>query len=103
RRRRWHDAPLVEIVDAQLHLNLLGADAALAAMDALGIAAVLVDEYWGPDRFGHDVDGVFRRLYPASELAVSLHPDRFAYLVPHAADDPELEQLIREHRICARP
>ena len=37
----------MEIVDAQLHLNLLlGADAALAAMDALGIAAVLVDEYW---------------------------------------------------------
>ena len=56
----------------------------------------------GADRFGHEVDGVFRRLYPAAELAVSLHPDRFAYLVRYAPDDPELERLIGELRLHPR-
>jgi hypothetical protein len=35
----------MEIVDAQVHANVLGTEMTLAVMDALGIQGVLFDEY----------------------------------------------------------
>jgi L-fuconolactonase len=42
----------MDIVDAQVHSNVLGTEATLAIMDAIGIQAVLVDEYVAPDGKG---------------------------------------------------
>jgi len=95
----------LEVVDSQIHLNLLGVDAALAAMDAVGVDAVLVDEFWGYDVDGNQIpnrrvrDGASRPLVPVSELAVALHPRRFAYVVRYRPDDPDLPQLIEELRL----
>jgi hypothetical protein len=35
----------MDIVDAQVHANVLGTEVTLAVMDALGIQGVLFDEY----------------------------------------------------------
>ena len=35
----------MDIVDAQVHANVLGTEATLAVMDALGIQGLLFDEY----------------------------------------------------------
>jgi predicted TIM-barrel fold metal-dependent hydrolase len=94
----------IEVVDAQLHLNLLGVEAALVAMDAVGVDAVLVDEFWGYDDDGNQIPGrplpggSFRTATPVSELAVALHPHRFAQVVRYRPDDPDLPRLVEELR-----
>src|SRR5207244_12725597 len=45
------------VVDAQLHLNLFGIEPALAAMDAVGVDAVVVDEFWGFDEDRNPIPG----------------------------------------------
>jgi L-fuconolactonase len=90
----------MDIVDSQIHLFLtLETDAAIAAMDALGIQAALIDEFWGYDekgdpRPGYTVPGgIFRPTAPGGERASMLHPDRFAYLLRIHHKDPELKGL----------
>lgn len=42
----------MDIVDAQLHANMLGTEVTLAIMDALGVQGVLFDEYQRTDGDG---------------------------------------------------
>ena len=91
-----------DIVDAQIHIGPGGIDRALAQMDALGIRAALIDEYWfdgAPNRPHHVLaGGVQRPVAPSAELAAQLHPDRFSYLLRVDVDDPDYPQIIRQQR-----
>lgn len=108
----------MEIVDSQVHLNGLPLDAAIVAMDAVGVDAILIDEFAsrtpGAGRTDGDYlpDGSFRYHWPYSEAAVAAHPERFAYLVRYDPLDPELDAEIaalRSHpgrlalRVCPLP
>jgi L-fuconolactonase len=104
----------LDIVDAQVHLNRLGSnwehadlavvvDYAVVTMDALGVNAVLIDEWAGfhnpTTKRGHLPgyflpNGAMRGQHPFSELAVALHPDRFAYIARIDPTDPDLEELM---------
>ncbi len=42
----------MDIVDAQVHANMLGTEVTLAIMDALGVQGVLFDEYQRTDGDG---------------------------------------------------
>jgi len=90
----------MDIVDAQVHFNLLGLEGGLAAMDAVGVKAVLYDEYWRFDENarilpGYELpDGAFRHVFPLAEEAALRYPDRFAYLVRFDRNDPDLENQI---------
>ena len=104
----------MDIVDAQVHLNRLGSDwqhtdpalivdYAVVTMDALGIDAVLIDEWAGFDNPitkrghlpGHFLpNGAMRGEHPFSERAVALHPDRFAYVARIDPIDPDLVDLM---------
>ncbi len=67
-------------------------------MDALGIGAALVDEFWGLDNWGpgYDLpDGTLRVTSPTAELASAAHPDRFSYVLRVDRSDPEVESLVR--------
>lgn len=67
-------------------------------MDALGIRAVLADEFWGLDNWGPGdtlPDGVLRVTTPTVELAAAQHPERFSYVRRVDRNDPEVESLIR--------
>lgn len=89
-----------EIVDAQVHLNMIGIDACLVAMDAAGIDALVIDEFWGFDERRRPLPsyplpgGSVRHVQPTAELAVARHPDRFAYITRAQTDDPELDRVI---------
>ncbi|MBV9894703.1 MAG: amidohydrolase [Chloroflexi bacterium] len=97
----------MEILDSQVHLNHIhpewrNADvedifaAALAAMDAVGIDGLVVSEFWGFDgaRRQELPGGVFRSLYPFSELAATKEPRRFIYHTVVSIDDPEVDVQI---------
>jgi L-fuconolactonase len=91
----------MDIVDAQVHFNLLGdLEAGMAAMDAVGVKALLYDEFWGFDDKsrilpGYELPGgAFRYTFPLAEAAALKHPDRFGYMVRFDRDDPELDYLI---------
>jgi L-fuconolactonase len=105
----------MEIVDAQVHLNQLVPDwrtaetdaviaTAVVTMDAVGIDAVLIAESRGMDANLRPAlgtllpNGAVRSVYPLSERAVALHPDRFAYLMRVDHTDPDLERLVAEVR-----
>jgi len=94
----------MEIVDAQVHLNMIGLDSGLVAMDAAGVDAVLIDEFWGFDDLGRPLPsyalagGSVRHISPIGELAVARHPDRFAYLTRCQPDDPAIDRVIGELR-----
>lgn len=94
----------MDIVDAQIHMGLEGAEPTLASMNALGISAVLIDEYWGrnaPGDMGNTLpgyllaNGAWRTASPVAEQASLLHPDRFSYLVRVDRQDPDLEGIVR--------
>ena len=89
-----------DIVDAQIHIGPGGIDTALAQMNALGMKAALIDEYWffrGANNEPHHVlaGGVQRPVAPTAELAAQLHPDRFSYLLRVDAADPGFASVIR--------
>jgi L-fuconolactonase len=110
----------VEIVDAQLHPNRMGPDwadadpqtlvaATVAAMDAVGVRAALLDEWSGWTDDGRSLpgfdlsNGARRTDYPVSELAVARFPDRFAYYARYDIRDPDLDDLmadVRTHPGC---
>ena len=104
-----------DVVDAQVHANRLAprwrtesipssVDAAIAAMDAVGVAALMHDEYAGLDPEGNVLPGapgpggVWRSTYPFSLEAVSRYPDRFVYLSHIEHNDPELDTLLAAAR-----
>ena len=97
----------MEILDAQVHLNHVHPDwrstdvanilaVALAAMDAVGIDGLVVSEFWGFDgKHRQELpNGVFRSLYPFSELAANREPRRFIYHTVVSIDDPQLDEQI---------
>jgi predicted TIM-barrel fold metal-dependent hydrolase len=104
---------VVEVVDAQVHLNRIGAnweaaeplevvERAIVAMDAVGVDAVLIGEYpHGAGTWRVLPNGARRRDYPFSELAVQMYPERFAYHVTVDRRDPEIDQQMAAVR--ARP
>lgn len=91
----------MDIVDSQVHIGPGGIAEMVAAMDALGIASVLNDEYWigTPGDPGYRInDRVFRPTNPTAELAAWTYPGRFSYLVRVDPHDPELRSIIRQAR-----
>ena len=91
-----------DIVDTQIHIGPGGIAEVLVQMDAIGIRAALIDEYWfggAPNRPYHVLaGGVQRPVAPTAELAAQLHPDRFSYLLRVDVDDPDYAQIIRQMR-----
>src|SRR5216683_1421756 len=95
----------MEIVDAQVHANMRGLDQSIAAMDALGVAAAVID-VWPPERTKLP-NGVNRYTYKFGEEAVSRFPGRFAYVVRFDPNDLEVEDQIAQvrqapGRLCLR-
>src|SRR5262245_44057226 len=91
----------MDIVDGQVHSNVLGGpETVLAIMDAIGIRAVLIDEYLGFDEDGSlrpaykTPHGISRPIGPNAEAAAVAHPDRFQYLMRIDPFDPDLEPWI---------
>ena len=92
----------MDIVDAQVHIGPGRIEQTLAAMDALGIHAILIDEYW----MGHATGdpgyrvpgGAFRPVQPTAELAALMYPDRFSYLVRLDRNDEDVAAVIRMAR-----
>jgi hypothetical protein len=99
-RRRLMGNRSMEIVDGQVHIGVEGVAPMLAQMDALGIAAALLDEFWfrndaGQQMPGYELaGGAWRCVGPIAEQAALLHPGRFAYLLRVNRRDPELKGLI---------
>jgi L-fuconolactonase len=88
----------LDIVDSQIHFGPGGISETLAAMDALGIAAVLADEFWGLDNWGPGytlANDVLRVTTPTVELASAQYPQRFSYVRRVDRCDPEVHSLIR--------
>ena len=90
----------MDIVDAHVHVNLLGTEVTLAVMDAVGIQGVLFDEYQttaedGATQPGYRLaDGAFRPVGPNAEAAALRHPERFAFLMRVDPRDPGVEGWI---------
>lgn len=91
----------MDIVDAQLHLSLTpDAGEIMAAMDALGIQSVVLDEVWGRNANDHATpcvefaDGAYRPLSPCAQAAALQHPERFSFLQRVTRRDPQLPCLI---------
>jgi len=90
----------MDIVDGQVHIGVEGFDPLLAQMDALGVKAALLDEFWFRDAAGQQMPGyaaargVWRCAGPIAEQAALMHPDRFAYLMRVNRKDPQLAALI---------
>jgi predicted TIM-barrel fold metal-dependent hydrolase len=88
----------LDIVDAQVHVGPGRIEETLAAMDALGVRGVVIDEYWmgSPNGDpGYPVgDGAFRPVQPTAELAALTHPERFSYLVRLDRRDPGLQAVV---------
>jgi len=96
----------LDIVDAQVHLPEFplipeqpAIDTAVATMDALGIAGLIIDEvYKGRiDPHGHPLpNGASRVNHDFSKKAVRLFPHRFAYLFHVDPLDPDLESVMAD-------
>src|SRR5262249_6585405 len=73
---------MMDIVDAQVHLGPGGASEMVAAMDAIGIKAAMIDEWWvgTPGHPGYTLaNGAYRPVTPTTELAAWQYPGRFSY------------------------
>jgi predicted TIM-barrel fold metal-dependent hydrolase len=90
----------MDIVDGQVHANVLGTEKTLAIMDALGVQAVLFDEYLaaaedGALHPGYKLpNGAFRSVGPNAEAAAMAYPERFAFLMRVDPLDPGIEGWI---------
>jgi predicted TIM-barrel fold metal-dependent hydrolase len=92
---------MMDIVDAQVHLGPGGAPEMVAAMDAIGIRAAMIDEWWvgTPGHPGYALaNGAYRPVTPTTELAAWTYPGRFSYLLRVDHRDPELASLARQAR-----
>lgn len=88
----------MDIVDSQVHMGPGGVAEMVAAMDAIGVSAALIHEYWmgTPSHPSYRVGGgAMRTASPTAELAAWTHPGRFAYLVHVDRRDPELAAVAR--------
>lgn len=92
----------MDIVDSQVHLGPGGIDRLLAAMDALGIKAAVIDEFWlgaatemPTYAIAAGKEIVRRKVAPTAELAALMHPDRFSYVLRVDRRDPQMRSLIR--------
>lgn len=105
----------LDIVDGQMHSNQFGhdwrtashehtLDLVVAAMDVMGISALVLDEFTGIDAEGRmlpgevEADGVWRPRRPFSQLARARYPERFRYLGRIDRLDPKMPQLMRAMR-----
>src|SRR5580692_4488147 len=93
-----------EVVDAQFHLRA-EADQAIAAMDAIGVDAAVVD-VWPPDTHTA-AHGALRYDNDLAEAARARHPGRFAYVARVDSDDPDLDDVMgtvaaSEGAVCVR-
>jgi predicted TIM-barrel fold metal-dependent hydrolase len=84
----------MEVIDAQVHLNAVGHQAGLAAMDALGIDGLVIDQW--PRTLVHLPNGAVRCTYDFAVEASCLHPARFAFLARPDHGDPGLVQLMTD-------
>jgi predicted TIM-barrel fold metal-dependent hydrolase len=83
----------MEVIDAQVHLNQLGVDRAVAAMNAVGVDGVVLDDW---PRVGDRLpNGAMRYRFPMPEDAVARFPARFAYVVRIDPYDPDLDSLMK--------
>jgi predicted TIM-barrel fold metal-dependent hydrolase len=95
----------MDIVDSQVHSNVLGTETTLAIMDAIGIQSVLIDEYLRPDEKGSLLPGYrfaggeFRPIGPGAEAAALAYPDRFQFLMRIDPFDPAPEPWIETLRV----
>jgi predicted TIM-barrel fold metal-dependent hydrolase len=105
----------LEVIDAQVHANRIlpnwseaspgaAVEAAVAAMNAVGVDALLHDEYAGVDSEDHILPGVlgpsvaWRSESPFGEEAIRRYPERFAYITRVDERDPDLEALVSSVR-----
>lgn len=89
----------MDIIDSQAHLGPGGAAEMVAALDALGIASVLIDEWWmgtpGHPYYPVGEDGTAQRTAsPTAELASWQYPGRFSYLIRPDPLDPEVKSVV---------
>lgn len=102
--------PQLDIIDAQAHIFLtIGEQQALAAMDAIGIQGVMIDEVWsltGDEKTaeGQEVapfirlsNGKRRPVSPSAQAASLRHPGRFSYIHRIEREDPDLDAVVRVH------
>jgi hypothetical protein len=82
----------MEIVDSQVHANHRGLDQSIAIMDAVGVAAAVID-VWPPVRRKLP-NGITRFEYPFAEEAVTRFPARFAYVARFDPNDPDIDDLM---------
>jgi hypothetical protein len=103
----------VDIVDCQVHANKyhstaaapeLALEALVGAMDALGIAGVVIDAFTHRDEVGkmypggYDGRGSWVPRRPFSRLACERYPERFRYLCRLEVQDPHLAELMASLR-----
>lgn len=93
----------MDIVDAQVHIGPGSIGETLAAMDALGIRGIVVDEYWLDNVFSYDPHevlegGVIRPVCPTAELASLRYPERFSWVLRINRMDPEYKAQVRKVR-----
>lgn len=86
----------MEIIDAQVHLNHIGFDACVAAMDAVGIDAAIIDQF--PTSSRRLGNGARRYDYASAEDAVRRLPSRLAYVARLDPSDPVLAELMASVR-----
>src|ERR1700685_1323819 len=90
----------ISVTDTQLHLNRLGVEPGVAAMNAVGVERVLIDEWWGWDHNQNRMpnyslpSGTIRYEYPIATEACVRHPDRFGYYAWVDRHDPDLDALV---------
>jgi len=90
----------MEVIDTLVHLNDGGVEGALNIMDAVGVDAVVLDEWSGFAPNGvsrpHRVlpNGALRWVYPFSQEATRLYPGRFKYNVKIDRNDPDWRELV---------
>ncbi len=91
----------LDIVDGQVHANLIGTEVSLGIMDALGIQAMLIDEYIEASSDGSIspdyklADGTYRPIAPSAEAAAYAYPERFSYLMRINPLDPDPEPWLK--------
>ena len=88
------------IIDAQVHLNHLGIEACLGAMDAVGIDGAIIDQY--PLTGTRLENGAYRYSYAMSDEAVLRYPARFSYVARIDNRDPDRDPADRRSAIPSR-
>lgn len=93
----------LDIIDGQVHMHLtMDMAQTLASMDAMGIQAIVVDEFWYYTPDGKHpmpciqlANGAHRPTAPGAQFAAMRLPDRFAVKLRIDPHDPDLAAVIR--------